>query len=446
MRTTAVVACISLFAGALSAQTSSSAVHQGDGEQGVTVMVLPPSPQTHEPLRYVLSEPAYVAAFIVYPGAGVRLLSPSVDIAERVHRGGYNTDQLIGVSFDNDFYRAVLGPRVPGPAYLYVIASRRPLDVARYVHKPMGLASAIGERESRSFYTDVAFDALLNNAVSLGDDSSWDSDMFMLWPGSESSAGFAGGLVQNNLPGARYTSILCADGTSRVVPINYPFIGCPGQTHIRPKTDAVQQVQQSASAAVATPAPSQGVEVVNGVSSGHTTVLPTIIGTRDARAEQRSAIQQQAAAQRATYTTVANGDQQAPAQPAEQPVQTQVQVIDAFQGRSPERARAEREALHNRYSPERAERMANRADRARQDAGMARPAHGSDQAAPSPRVSPAPELAPAPRVAPAPRMAPAPLLTPAPRAAPLPRMAPTSAAQRPVGDRPARERPVQDHR
>jgi hypothetical protein len=444
MRTTAVVACVSLFAGALSAQTSSSAVLQGGGEQGVTVMVLPPSPQTHEPLRYVLSEPAYVAAFVVYPGAGVRLLSPSVNVAERVRRGGYNTEQLIGVSFDNDIYRAVLGPELPGPAYLYVIASRHPLDVARYVHKPLSLASAIGERESRSFYTDVAFDALLNNAVNLGDDSSWDSDMFMLWPGSESSAGLAGGIAQNDLPSARYTSILCADGTSRVVPINYPFIGCPGHAHIRPRTEAVQpvqQVQQSASASPMISAPSLGGEAASGATAEHTTVLPTIIGTRDVRAEQRSAIQREAVAQRATYTTVANGDQQAPVEPTEQPVQTQtqVQVIDAFQGRSPDRARAEREALHNRYSPERAERMENRPGRTRQDAGMVGPARGPDRVAPSPRLSPNPELAPTPR------MAPAPGLTPAPRAAPAPGMAPSPAMQRPVGADPARARPTQDH-
>src|SRR6185312_2187063 len=101
MRMSALIACVPLLAGALAAQATTSDRLSGQGGQGLTLMLLPPSPETHQPIRYVLSEPAYVAAFLVYPGAGVRLLNPLVDQREKLHRAEYNSDEMIGASFDN---------------------------------------------------------------------------------------------------------------------------------------------------------------------------------------------------------------------------------------------------------------------------------------------------------------------------------------------------------
>ena len=380
MRISAVVACAPLLAVALAAQTPTSGRLPGHGGQGVTLKLLPPSSQTHEPLRYVLSEPAYVAAFIVFPGAGVRLLSPTIDTPEILRRGGYNTDQLIGVSFDDDIYHAVLGPTYAGPAYLYLIASKHPLDVARYVHKPTRLALAIGERESRSFYTDVAFDALLNNAVALGDDTSWDSDMYMLWPSDQSSAYFADGTPINGQAFTSYRNLVCSDGTIRVVAINYPFIGCPGQPRIRPADRAPIQAQQSASAARVSPA-SPG-EVA--------TVLPTIVGTRMTDAQRHA--RQDATSQRVTYTTVANGDQQVAAPQAEAISQAQLRVIDVRPDRSYEAVRRDRDAIHGQYSALRSEQLMGQARQREQNGGTA----GSPQLSPNPQLAPNPSLAPAP--------------------------------------------------
>ncbi len=383
MRITAFIASVPLLAGALSAQTAANGRLPGEGGQGVTVKLLPPSPQTHEPLRYVLSEDAYVAAFVVYPGAGVRLLYPTVDVPERVHRAGYNTDQLIGVSFDNDIYRVVLGPMLSGPAYLYVITSRHPLDVARYVHRPMRLASAIGEREARSFYTDVAFDALLNNAVSLGDDTSWDSDVYMLWGNSESAASYA----DVTLSRRAYTTMLCSDGTMHQVPINYPFIGCPGQARIRPTARVAAQLQQSASAAATTAIPTQQ-KALTGETA---TVLPTIVGAHITDAQRRMAIQREAASQRVMYTT-ANGDQAVATPQTESISQTQLQAIDVRPERgAAENARRNRDAIRGQYSVEQREQ-----GRQRELNGGNGGTAGAPQLSPNPRLSPNPSLAPAP--------------------------------------------------
>jgi hypothetical protein len=304
MRMTACIACVPLMAGALVAQTTNDRL-SGQGGQGLTLMLLPPSPETHTPLRYVLNEPAYVAAFLVYPGAGVRLLYPLVNQPERLHASGYNTDELIGASFDNDIYSVVLGPNAEGngPVYLYMVASKHPLDVARYVHRPMTLASAVGEKESRSFYSDVAFDALLNNAVTLGDDYSWDSDMYILWPGVDGSARGQTQLAR----------VLCADGTTRMVPFNYPFTGCPGQQHIRPVAQVERPVQRTAVAEVEATSPAQAMSRTQlGSRSFSTapTVLPTIIGDRAAAAAQRAAHARDES-WRGTIITAANGDDQA---------------------------------------------------------------------------------------------------------------------------------------
>lgn len=388
MRIATVVACVPLLAAALGAQTPVNGRLPGEGGQGVTVKLLPPSPQTHEPLRYVLSEPAYVAVFVVYPGAGVRLLSPTIDTPERLHRGGYNTDQLIGGSFDDDIYHAVLGPTLPGPAYLYLIASTHPLDVARYVHRPTALASAIGVREARSFYTDVAFDALLNNAVALGDDASWDSDVYMLW----SSNGFATKSPDEISPDGRlssyYARILCADGSTRIVPVNYPFSGCPGLPQIRAANLAPAQVRQAASAA----SPPLNAIQQRVASAEAATVLPTIVGPHITDVQRRAAIERDVASQRAVYTTVANGEPVVATPQGEAGSQAQIQVIDVGSGRSLDAARRDRDAIRGEHRMQGGEELREQAGANGQNRTVGR----APQLPPNPQLAPNPVLAPAP--------------------------------------------------
>jgi hypothetical protein len=384
------------MAGALAAQTTNDRL-AGQGGQDLTLMLLPPSPETHQPLRYVLNESAYVAAFLVYPGAGVRLLYPLVNQPERLHGSGYNTDELIGASFDNDIYNVVLGPTSPGPVYLYVVASKHPLDVARYVHRPMTLASAVGEKDARSFYSDVAFDALLNNAISLGNDGSWDSDMYILWNNVDSPHARAA---------AQLTSVLCADGTTRLVPFNYPFTGCPGQQHIRPVMQVGRPVQRTALAESQVTPPSYAIsraELASRSVTNTPTVLPTIIGDRAAAARQR-AERSRTGEWQGTLITAANGNDaagsaatSAAAQPA------QIQVFDGS-GRVHDRNgvwRDDGNGHRMRLSPE--QRQERREQH--QDGRVG----GSPSLPPNPRLAPNPKLSPNPGMGseqrPAPRVA-----------------------------------------
>ncbi len=362
MRKTAFIACATILTSALSAQTGASGKFANTSERGLKIEVLPPSPQTHEPLRYVLNEPAYVAAFVVYPGSGVRLLYPLVDVSEQLHTAGLHVDQLTGGSFDD--YGVILGPALNGPAYLYIIASRHPLDVTRYVHRPMRLASAVGREASRSFYADVAFDAIVNNAISLGDDQSWDSDVYTLWPESalQRRSTSSNQLSRSKL---QYHLVSCGNGTTQAVPYNYPFTGCPGDMKVRRNAVAPKApVQQAALAGNNAP-----------------TVLPTIIGKRVSDADRRAEIGRDAASQRVMYTA-ANGDQAAPEPVAGVSPSAQVEVID---GRL-----LDRRAWHSRASD-----ADNRNGRERQER-QGEVVGGSPQLAPNPKLAPNPRVSPAP--------------------------------------------------
>lgn len=387
MRKVAFIACVSLLASALPAQTSTNHEFANASEDGVKVVVLPPSPKTHEPLRYDLSEPAYVAAFVIYPGSGVRLIYPLVNSPERMRRAGYNADQLIGLSFDNDFYNATMGLRLDGAAYLYVIASRHPIDVARYVHSPMKLASAVGEAGARSFYADVAFDALINNAISLGDDASWGADVYTLWPNAPSNQALGNVNAPYGHRDTNHHTVICADGSTRTVPDNYPFRGCAGDTHVAPVNQLVKpQAQQTASARL----PAQTQVATGGAASlaagaNSPTVLPTIIGARISDADRRAAIAR-AAASPVMYTA-ANGDQpvEADAYTAAPGVVYQPDVlyqpmIVPLIGRRGVRGDGW-------------DRRANRKRRQSQQSGVV---GGSPQLPPNPRLAPNPVLAPAP--------------------------------------------------
>ena len=405
MRKTAIVACLSMLGTALAAQTSTTEKFANQSDRGLKVMVLPPSPETHEPLRYRLSEPAYVAAFMVYPGSGVRLLYPQVDAPERLQRAGYNVGWL-PMSFDNDAYRAILGPTQNGPAYLYVIASRHPLDVARYVNRPARLASTIGWNETRSFYSSVAFDGIVNNAVSLGDDQSWDADVYTIWP--QDAADRQRSAAQRGSPwSGGYRLIVCADGNARAVPYNYPFTGCSGDVRVRAKVPALKPVvQQTASAAppqTAAPsaAASTAVALANsgaapsmGIGAAAPTVLPTIIGKRLAEPD-RGGLASQAAVSKPVVYTMANGDQSTPAPSVTVAPGIRIERMDAgyARSRSADRTDVDGRTRDRRHAVEQDGQPVGR----------------------SPRLSPNPQLAPNPKLSPNPDVSPAPPRVAAPR-------------------------------
>ncbi|MEO7217132.1 MAG: hypothetical protein ABI026_02985, partial [Gemmatimonadaceae bacterium] len=299
-------------------------------------------------------------------------------------RAGYHADQLIGKSFDDDSYNVVLGPRVAGPAYLYVIASRHPLDVAQYVHRPMRLASAVGEQSARSFYSDVAFDGIVNNAIALGDDQSWDADVYTLWPPSATERS----LVKSERP--RMKLVVCANGSALSVPENYAFVGCPGDAKLRPVTPPKVNVKTTASAQISAPGfTGAGLRVAHADS---VTVMPTIVGKRQEAPDRGLAAGQPG---RATYT-VANGE---PSAPAADKVTYSSKVAPGVQLEVTDRGANNRRAreIHGREA----------ADRGESGQVVGR----------NPQLSPNPQLAPNPRLSPTPQAEGSPVSAPSRSAA-----------------------------
>jgi hypothetical protein len=373
------------------------------GGQPMSVKLLPPSPETNQPLRFVLNQPGYVAAFIISPGEGVRLIYPLVS-QEKRQWAGFNTEPLFGVHFDDEAYDVVFGRSMysaasfgvgytGGPRYLYIVASRFPLDVSRFVHHPSELQRTIGYENARAFDSDYAIEGLLNNAVSLGSEDSWDTDVYMLWAPSwmdDAPHSFQEALYWNM--GTRV--VACRDGSSQVVPLNWLFRGCYGESRLllsRPVTSATTTQR-----------------IASNVESP--TVLPTIRGVRMARVpESKSEPTLSGFVTTAAGGVTSNGVRLI--DPSDEPQRT---VTYTTRGGS------------EVVVVERGESLREREDGGRDGWRRGRGEHGerrvedeTPRLAPAPRLAPDPVLAPAPRLAPAPNVGEARMSTPSiPRAEP----------------------------
>lgn len=203
------------------------------------VFLLPPSLETNAPIRFVLNQPAYVAVFDVYPGSGVRLLYPE-GTREEVQYAGLHQPSLITARVDADVLRAIFGPDQGGPHYLYIVASREPLGIGEYVHRPLRLVRSVGMRDYFSLDAYNVMDGLLSRVVSVGAPRDWDADVYLLW-------GARRPWEENSM------TIACQDGRTIVVPIGYPFAGCPGDAQVVPSAQAT--AQQAVARAPAMPRP-----------------------------------------------------------------------------------------------------------------------------------------------------------------------------------------------
>lgn len=364
----------------LTAVSSQAQSNSARAPHPIAVRLLPPSPQTREPLRYVVSEPAYVAVFVVYPGAGIRLLYPEAGLS-RPQYAGYHSENLIGARFDNDIYNVVLGPGTGGPEYLYIIASKYPLDMERFVHRPARLALAVGYKAARSFDGDVAIDALLDHVVSLGGDDSWDSDVYMLWPGQPRSLA--------SQSASAFRDIQCASGLVMRVPEFYPFLGCPGESRVR--ISLPRNTVQAQTLANARPA-ERPLEQASRIEAP--TVLPTIIGVRRASAKNADAVASSipypttiTAAGSVTAIVAGQSEPVVVQAPAAVPVFVEVPVF-VGERRGERHSRAQDESY----------------DESRR--GAARQQWGGPALAPSPRLAPTPTGSPAPGMAPSPSLPP----------------------------------------
>lgn len=168
-----------------------------------------------------VSEPAYVAIFEVVPGVGTSLLYPA----------RYTRDTpLEGTQF------AWESPFVPGrwsyqfagyfgfaprlePTYLFMVASREPLELDRIGSSPSALIRLLSYRGFTAFHPYRTMDALATAVIPEQDDSGWSTDVLVVWPPLRSSLRSA--LAPRLL-------VRCANGRELYVPIDYPYAGCPG--------------------------------------------------------------------------------------------------------------------------------------------------------------------------------------------------------------------------
>lgn len=388
------VVSAAMLAAAMLAAALPGAVHaqqRGRGSQPVSVKLLPPTPAVNRPLRFVVNQPAYIAAFIVAPGEGVRMIYPLTS-EEQQQWAGLHDEPLVGLHFDDDAYDVVFG-RSPwsaasfgvgyaqGPRYLYVIASRWPLDVTRFVHRPSALQRTVGYASARSFNGEDALAALLDNVVSLGSDESWDADVYMLWAPAwlDSAPHSFQEALQRNM-GTR--AVACRDGSSRIVPLNYWFNGCPGDARlllVRPVQPSIQRLA---------------------AESESPTVLPTIRGVRVARAPAASA---EPVANGFLMTAAGGVTTNGVRLPDSEDAPIGVQTITLVRG-VPVLVAQHRESLL-----EHEEGGGGQGARPGHDRFWDRGA-AHEQVMGAPVLAPAPRLAPDPALAPAPRMAPAPMV------------------------------------
>lgn len=395
-----VMVAAAMLAGVLPA--TAHAQHAQRAQQALSIKLLPPL--YDQPLRFVLNEPAYVAAFVVSPGEGVRMIYPLTRSSESLQWAGFHNEPLIGLHQDDDAYDVVFGrsawsyasyglSAAQGPRYLYVIASRAPLDVARFVHRPSTLQRTVGYENARSFDSEDAIDALLDHVVSLGADDSWDSDVFMLWAPDwvDNAPHSLAEAMRLNMP---TRVVACRDGSRRVVPMNYAFSGCPGDARLR----VTHPLHPSAPRVAAAPEPP--------------TVLPTIRGVRVAQSPTAKA----EPAVTGFLTTAAGGvsddgvrvvdrgDESSSAQTLTVVDEVPAVIVDRGGVR---RGRGDRDGNRD------GNRDGSRDRDHRWFLHRADPVVGSTpQMAPAPRLAPNPTLAPAPRLAPAPNVPPARMSSP----------------------------------
>jgi len=183
-------------------------------------------------LTFSLDRPAYVAAFEVIPGRGVRLLYPYVP-EQAKNPGGMNLVTETPAFYD-DYLGSVLAVPDAAPVYTYIIASDEPLALGTLT-QPAGLRNYFGAERFASFRASSFIDAVTSAVIPAdAPDDSWASDMVVDW----SNAPFG------ELASAT-TRIACSDGRVLIVPAGYGSTMCP--------VDAVRSVRATVLAKASQP-------------------------------------------------------------------------------------------------------------------------------------------------------------------------------------------------
>lgn len=194
----------------------------------LTVRLLPPENRL---LRFLTSEPAYVAIFEVAPDRGVSLIYPrSFEEPAPVSPAGLNLEflpwRVEGRWYyaSAPYYSAV--STFTQPTYLYMIASKSPLRVDDIQRSPATLRSAMGWRSFLATNLSATLDDIERMVVGSLPEDEWSSDLYIIWPD-----------VPNDRPWhTQYAFVSCDDGRMVLVPLGWNIPACPGTRNLAQAT------------------------------------------------------------------------------------------------------------------------------------------------------------------------------------------------------------------
>lgn len=164
---------------------------------------------------------AHVALFEIVPGRGVSMVYPISGADMRASDAHYAD---LTVRYGRVFYYSdPFGHSAYQPRYYYMVASVAPLNLTR-LRASLGATRKVLGAMYASYRPYDVIDRLTELTVPVQADEDWATDLLVDWPmpapprfASESSR-----LVR------------CANGRTFLVPLDYPYFGCPGD----PKTVA----------------------------------------------------------------------------------------------------------------------------------------------------------------------------------------------------------------
>ena len=204
-------------------------------------------------LTFTLNRPAYVAAFEIIPGRGVRLLYPYAPQAD-VRPGGMSLVTETPEFYD-DYLRSALTAPFGGATYTYIVASDKPLALGTFT-QPAGLLDYFGDARFASYRASSFIDAVTAAVVPAdAEDGSWSWDLVVDWSNDP-----AGALADAT------TSLRCANGRIIAVPAAYGSALCP--------LDAVRPVRPSV-AASSSPRSSAMIQSPGTIATGERPAAPS---------------------------------------------------------------------------------------------------------------------------------------------------------------------------
>lgn len=172
-----------------------------------------------------MNRPAYVALFEILPGRGVAMVYPTNGQRDEFYPAGYSAFRIPSTRrydwYDTGYNGRYLDDE---PRYVFLVASRRPLRVSRFIESQGSLRTVLGY----SSYTAMNYRTVMNDLVDIivppQSDDDWTTDVYSYWPNSQYRDRYA-------YTDQYYTRVYCGDGSYQWVPWELYGYACPGTAH-----------------------------------------------------------------------------------------------------------------------------------------------------------------------------------------------------------------------